>query len=113
MQRRMSATLRKYNTTMKIINYSSYVAILDEELHYTEDICGMWELERFLSLLMGEISRLRDDTDGYGPLGKGFIAHEDIPDDVNESFSRINACYDNIVRKANPAYAENSYFPAE
>jgi len=105
MQRRMSATLRKYRPHMKIINYASYAARLDEKLQYTQEIWGMWPFERYLSLLMGEISRLRDDEDGYGPLGKGFIAHEDVPEAVNEAFYRIKACYNNIVRDANPAFA--------
>ncbi len=43
---------------------------------------GLWSIERFLALLLGEIPRLRDDADGYGPQGKGFIAHVDIPQDI-------------------------------
>lgn len=46
----------------------------------------LWSIERFLDLIMGEIPRLRDDQDGYGPRGKGFIAHVDIPEDVEEAF---------------------------
>lgn len=42
------------------------------------------------SLLWGEIPRLTDDADGYGPRGKNFIAHVDIPTEV---------------RAANPAFA--------
>lgn len=30
----------------------------------------------------GEIPRLRDDVNGYGPKGKKFIAHVNIPDKV-------------------------------
>lgn len=43
---------------------------------------GLWSPERFISLLMGEIPRLRDDENGYGPQGRGFIDPVDIPDDV-------------------------------
>jgi hypothetical protein len=35
-------------------------------------------LERFISLLMGEVQRLRNDEQGYGPRGKGFFAEGSI-----------------------------------
>ncbi|MCU5774324.1 YdcF family protein [Erwiniaceae bacterium BAC15a-03b] len=47
---------------------------------------GLWSLERFLSLLLGEIPRLRDDARGYGPQGKNFIAHVDIPAEIEAAF---------------------------
>jgi hypothetical protein len=49
----------------------------------------LWRLPRFLGLLMGEIPRLRDDEEGYGPRGKGFIVHVDIPDEVEEAWRKI------------------------
>ncbi|KAH6986374.1 hypothetical protein BKA56DRAFT_580350 [Ilyonectria sp. MPI-CAGE-AT-0026] len=57
---------------------------------------GMWPMDRFLDLLMGEIPRLRDDANGYGPNGRGFIGHVEIPPTVEtawevvESFLRDN-----------------------
>lgn len=50
---------------------------------------GLWSMERFLSLLMGEIHRLRDDENGYGPRGKGFLGHVDIPEDVEAGWQRL------------------------
>ena len=50
---------------------------------------GLWSMERFLSLLMGEIQRLRDDENGYGPRGKGFLGHVDIPDEVEAGWQRL------------------------
>ena len=41
-----------------------------------------WPRDRWISLVMGEVPRLRDDEHGYGPLGRGFIAHVDLPDEV-------------------------------
>lgn len=41
-----------------------------------------WPRDRWLSLVMGEVPRLRDDARGYGPLGRGFIGHVDVPDEV-------------------------------
>jgi len=48
-----------------------------------------WTLERFISLVLGEIPRLRDDPTGYGPKGKGFIAHVDIPAEIEEAYDII------------------------
>ncbi|RHZ54415.1 uncharacterized protein CDV56_107525 [Aspergillus thermomutatus] len=51
----------------------------------------LWRVPRFLGLLMGEIPRLRDDEEGYGPRGKGFIVHVDIPDEVEEAWKRMES----------------------
>ncbi|BFZ53609.1 hypothetical protein PYCC9005_000637 [Savitreella phatthalungensis] len=53
------------------------------------NVDGLWEGYRFLSLLLGEIPRMRDDKDGYGPAGKDFIAHVDIPGEVEEAYTRL------------------------
>lgn len=50
---------------------------------------GLWSLERFLDLLMGEVPRLRDDERGYGPRGKGFFAHVSVPDEVETAWQRL------------------------
>ncbi|KAL0260624.1 hypothetical protein SLS55_004314 [Diplodia seriata] len=49
----------------------------------------LWELARFLDLLLGEVPRLRDDANGYGPRGKGFIVHVDVPDAVEQAWMRV------------------------
>lgn len=41
------------------------------------------------SLALGEIPRLRDDENGYGPRGRGFIAHVDIPEAVEAAWRRL------------------------
>jgi hypothetical protein len=48
-------------------------------------------MERFLALILGEIRRLRDDRDGYGPKGRNFLPHVVIPEPVNESYERLLA----------------------
>ncbi|RDW59910.1 hypothetical protein BP6252_12997 [Coleophoma cylindrospora] len=53
------------------------------------EIAGLWEMERFLNLIVGEIPRLRDDANGYGPMGTGFIVHVDIPDEILEAWGRV------------------------
>ena len=109
MQRRMEAGLRKYvGDDVTIINYAVYsakVACVDEKLMYTSKIWGMWDMERYISLLMGEIPRLTDDENGYGPNGKGFIAHVDIPAEVQAAFEELRKVYSDLVREADPLYA--------
>ena len=50
----------------------------------------LWKKERFWELIMGEIPRLRDDKNGYGPNGKGFIVHVDLPKQVETAWERLN-----------------------
>ncbi|KIX01617.1 uncharacterized protein Z518_09343 [Rhinocladiella mackenziei CBS 650.93] len=54
----------------------------------------IWDHRRFFDLLMGEIPRLRDDEHGYGPKGKNFIAHVDIPDEVEAAWTRLRNVLD-------------------
>ncbi|MDO4170660.1 MAG: ElyC/SanA/YdcF family protein [Lachnospiraceae bacterium] len=109
MQYRMEATLRNYvSKEVCIINYAAYQVkvIYDQgKLLYDREINGMWEMDRYLSLLMGEIPRLLDDEHGYGPKGKGFIAHVDIPDMVWSAYLDLKKVYQGMTRKANPLYA--------
>ena len=109
MQRRMDAGLRKYTSgDLLIINYASYrasVIVKDDDLVYSEPIHGMWNMDRYVNLLMGEIPRLKDDESGYGPKGKNFIAHVDIPETVYDAFKQLKAVYGDITREANPEYA--------
>jgi uncharacterized SAM-binding protein YcdF (DUF218 family) len=52
---------------------------------------GTWTMERFLALILGEIKRLRDDKDGYGPMGRKFLPHVEIPQPVIDSYERVSA----------------------
>lgn len=52
---------------------------------------GTWTMERLLALILGEIRRLRDDQDGYGPKGRNFLPHVEIPEPVIESYERVSA----------------------
>lgn len=111
MQYRMEAGLRKYvGDTIQIINYSVYsakVIATDTGLIYEKEILGMWEMNRYISLLMGEIPRLSDDANGYGPNGKGFIAHVDIPSEVRNAFNELCNEYSELIREANTLYASD------
>ena len=109
MQCRMEKVLRKQvSEEMDIINYATYKVHVKEEqgmLTYLENVWGMWDMERYISLLMGEIPRLTDDENGYGPLGKDYIVHVDIPDRVAFAFAELEKTYKDSVRAANPEYA--------
>jgi hypothetical protein len=55
----------------------------------------LWPLPRFLDLIMGEIPRLRDDETGYGPKGKGFISHVDVPREVERAWKLLEGVLGN------------------
>lgn len=109
MQRRMEAGFRKYaGEETVIINYAAYEASVTAcggRLAYTEEIYGMWETDRYVNLLMGEIPRLTDNAEGYGPRGKDFIAHVEIPAEVQNAFEKLKRIYGKKIREANPLYS--------
>lgn len=101
MQRRMEAGMRKYAPEKTVISYAAYQAHVKEEngrLSFSSPIHGMWDMEHYISLLMGEILRLTDNAQGYGPLGKGFIAHVDVPASVAEAYDYLKKHYGDFTR---------------
>ncbi|KAJ4041174.1 hypothetical protein NW761_009993 [Fusarium oxysporum] len=64
---------------------SSYLRYDIAEFHNNQ-ANGLWGMERLMSLLVGEIPRMRDDQNGYGPRGKGSIVHVDIPQYVEDAW---------------------------
>ena len=114
MQHRMEAVLRKYAPDAVIINYAAYRAEVtpqDGALTFAQEIRGMWTVDRYVELLMGEIPRLTDDADGYGPQGKNFIAHVDVPAEVRRAFAQLQTVYGTATRAANPAFATQKASP--
>lgn len=109
MQCRMDAGLRKYvSDDVKIINFAAYKAKVvphADKLVFATDIYGIWDMDRYINLLMGEIPRLTDNINGYGPHGKNFIAHVDIPPKVQIAFEELQNEYGKEIRQANPLYA--------
>jgi hypothetical protein len=107
----MDAGFRKYlqDSKVEVINFASYqvkVEVKNEKLVIEPTgIWGMWDIERYISLLMGEIPRLIDDANGYGPNGKNYIAHVDIPVNALKAFEELKEEYRDLVRVANPLYA--------
>ena len=62
-------------------------------------------MNRYITLLMGEIPRLSDTENGYGPEGKNYLAHVDIPEEVNNAFNELKKQYGSLIREADPLYA--------
>lgn len=83
---------------VKFINYCPFVPKLTYNkgnvIFENKAITGLWTVERFLSLIMGEIPRLRDDENGYGPKGKNFIEHVDMPKEITSAYERIKVVLD-------------------
>lgn len=70
------------------------VQVVDGKLEYAISQEGveprrLWEMGRFCDLVLGEIPRLRDDSEGYGPKGRGFIDHVDVPGEVERAWTRL------------------------
>jgi hypothetical protein len=109
MQLRMDAGFRKHlRPGMRVINYAAYavrVVVRGCRLEYEQRPAGMWDLPQYVSLLLGEIPRLRDDEQGYGPNGQDFIAHVDIPDGVLRAYRCLSARYPSLVRSADACWA--------
>lgn len=64
----------------------------DDALVYTAPEMApelMWDMDRFLDLVIGEYPRLRDDENGYGPKGNHTIVHVDIPSDAEEAWKKL------------------------
>lgn len=91
MQRRTDASFRhawSESGDPLFVNFAPFVPQVGPE-GLGPDVPGLWPAERFLSLILGEIPRLRDAPGGYGPKGAGFIAHVDIPEEVEAAWARL------------------------
>lgn len=86
----IGASMRLRAPELEVVNFATYrAAVVPAEsltsplgLSFEHETWGMWDMERYVSLLMGETPRLTDDAAGYGPHGAGYIAHVDISEEV-------------------------------
>ena len=65
---------------------------------FSHEVDGVWPVGRYLSLILGELPRLQDNPQGYGPRGKGFIVHVDIPAQIVAARERLRA--DSLLTEA-------------
>ncbi|QOY60801.1 ElyC/SanA/YdcF family protein [Thermophilibacter immobilis] len=101
LQRRLDATLRLQEPQVRVVNYAAYqtrLVVWGDATAFAPEPLGMWEPERYRTLLMGEMSRLIDTPGGYGPLGANFIAHVDVPDRACQAFERLRAAFPDSAR---------------
>lgn len=93
MQLRTYASFLKYikrENNILLINYAPFIPVVDEDIVFiNKEVDGIWDVNRYIQLLMGEIPRLKDDSNGYGPKGRGFIEHVDIPYGIDEAYSKL------------------------
>lgn len=110
MQHRMQATLKKEAPEMKIYNFATYQVHVHPDgqggFALNEHPEGMWTVDRYVELLCGEISRLKDDENGYGPKGKNYIAHVDIPEAVEQAFKTLQKSNLFTVRQAQTQFKD-------
>ena len=104
MQRRIGATLDRWwpKDTTRFVHFAAYRARLEageRGLAFAPNrIWGLWQPEHYMSLLLSEVPRLRDDAQGYGPKGRGFIAHVDLPEEVGAAWQRLAERYAHLLR---------------
>jgi hypothetical protein len=97
MQLRTEAAFRRVwrGRNARFISYACFVPCITNKngelcFRLPEGAIGpQWDLENFIALVLGEIPRLRDDANGYGPQGRGFIEHVEIPDSVAAAHRRL------------------------
>ncbi len=93
---------------MRLINCASHqttVTLTDGQLTYATPPAGMWPVDRYVTLLMGEVPRLTDDARGYGPAGRGYIAHVDVPPEVRRAFTCLRDTTGFATRVADAQWA--------
>ncbi|KEA50970.1 hypothetical protein DT73_19335 [Mangrovibacter sp. MFB070] len=99
MQRRTMATFARLKNQVSIlpdcVSSPGFVPRLTgqcEDIAFENEATGLWPVNRFIELVMGELPRLYDDNNGYGPAGKGFIAHVPLPEEIMLAWQRLSAC---------------------
>ncbi|MCK6666601.1 YdcF family protein [Enterobacter asburiae] len=96
MQRRTMATFarvcRDEPVSPQWISHPGFTPTLhngEEGVEFSAGNSGLWPVDRYLSLVLGELPRLYDDVNGYGPAGRDFIAHVEFPDAVIAAWEQL------------------------
>lgn len=121
MRRRPGAVVRHQEPQVRVVNYAAYRtrvvvrattgkpaspdSILDS-LIYADEPNGMRDIDRYLTLLMGEIPRLTGAPGGYDPHGANLIARVDIPENVTAAFDALKHEFPTHIRTANPVFSQ-------
>lgn len=93
LQRRSHASLEKHMKSGRVFSFAPIIPTAEALI-----LGKPWRRERFVEFLEREIPRLRDDENGYGPRGRGFIGHCEIPADVERAYALIVCKREEILR---------------
>lgn len=79
----------------RLLSHAAFVPRVEPSTDGQIQLCAgpgrqSWTQSRFLGLLAGEIERLRDDEHGYGPRGKNFLPHGEIPAEILAAYRAIS-----------------------
>ena len=99
MQRRSVMSLKRFVPDASILSYAPFLPEIHAFSEPTHEQEKTWMRERFMELLLGEIRRLRDDENGYGPNGVGYIGHIDIPEEVERAWQFLYHSEKNCRRR--------------
>lgn len=97
LQRRTRATFEKVwqEESVELVNHVPIIpeiVALEETLRFSQpELNNQWPKEYFYALVLGEMVRLKDDENGYGPNGKNYMNPVDIPLNVWSAYQRINS----------------------
>jgi hypothetical protein len=80
--------------------YQTTVTLTDGLLMYAAPPGAMWPIDRYVTLLMGEVPGLTHDANGYEPAGRGYIAHVGVPSEVRRAFTYLHETADFATRAA-------------
>ena len=81
------------------------LTLTDGLLAYATPPEGMWPIDRYVTLLTREVPRLTDDANGYGPAGRGYIAHVEVPSEVRRAFTYLPETVGFAARAADAQWA--------
>ena len=102
----MTADNYTHNTKINYATYKVHFTVQNDKLCLEQNnIWQMWNIDKYIELLMGEIPRLTDNINGYGPQGKDFIAHVDIPQEIHSAYQYLYQHLNIKTRQANSLYA--------
>lgn len=92
MQLRSQASFAKSFPNAKLYNSPPFTPLITENRLAHEG----WDFDRFIELVLGEIPRF----EAYGPKGKGFIAHVDVPPEIRAAWLRLAETFPDQIRTA-------------
>ncbi|WP_238152441.1 YdcF family protein [Kribbella speibonae] len=94
MQRRTHACFERSFADLPgttLLSQAPLIPWIGDQVSAGPDTPEIWTIDRFRSLILGEIHRLSPDV--YGPQGRNFIDHIDVPGEVLAAYNRLVAAY--------------------